>query len=168
MMHRVRARIHGGARRGSLNTRYGMEIRAPTGLDVPGLAELLATAGHAIPARVLAERLDAMRRQPGAVLIASAWGPPSGLVIAHWYRTLTAPQPVARITSLLVGPDERRRGIGRLLLKAASQAARTAGCDTLELLVTPDREDLREFCLATGFSAAGSRFTRALRKKGGD
>jgi aminoglycoside 6'-N-acetyltransferase I len=148
-----------------LKTRYGLEIRATTSAEAPGLCELLSAAGHEIAPRILAERLDAIRQAPGTALIAVEWGPPSGLVILHWYRTLDADQPTAQITTLLVGPDDRRRGIGRLLVKAAAQAARVAGCGALELLTTPDDQSLHQFCRATGFTEAGSRFVRPLRKK---
>jgi GNAT superfamily N-acetyltransferase len=147
-----------------LTSRYGLEIRAATPIDAPGLATLLAEAGHPVEVRALAERLDAIREQPGTALIAAQWGPPSGLVVLHWYPTLDDARPVAQITMLLVGAEDRRRGIGRLLLKAASQAARTAGCGRLELLAPQASPSLQAFCHATGFAAAGSRFVRSLRK----
>ena len=149
-----------------MNTRYGMEIRAATSAEAPGLCQLLDAAGHVIPAHILAERLDAIRQGGGAALVALEWGPPSGLIVLHWYRTLDASQPTAQITTLLVGPDERRRGIGRLLVKAAAQAARVAGCGALELSAAAAQPGLHAFCLATGFTEAGPRFVRALRKKG--
>jgi GNAT superfamily N-acetyltransferase len=142
-----------------LKTRRGLEIRAATSADAPGLCELLA-----IPPRVLAERLERIRPDTGAALIAAEWGPPSGLVLLHWYRTLDADQPTAQITTLLVGVEDRRRGIGRLLVKAASQAARVAGCGSLELLAPPEEPTLLAFCQATGFIEAGPRFVRPLRK----
>ncbi len=149
-----------------MNTRYGMEIRAATGAEAPGLCELLDAAGHVVSARVLAERLDAVRQGSGAALVALEWGPPSGLIVLHWYPTLEAAQPTAQITTLLVGLEQRRRGIGRLLVKAAAQAARVAGCGALELSAAAAQPALHEFCLATGFTEAGPRFVRALRKKG--
>ncbi len=148
-----------------MKTRHGLEIRTATGADAAGLSALFGAVGHVISARVLAERLDAIRQDPGVILIAVAWGPPSGLIMAHWYRTLGADQPTAQITTLLVGPDERRRGIGRLLIKAAGQAARVAGCNTLEIAAAPKEQHLHEFCRTTGFIEAGSRFVRALRKR---
>ncbi len=147
-----------------MKSRYGLEIRAATGADAPGLTELYRSAGVAILPRLLSERLDALRQDAGTVLLALEWGPPSGLVALHWYRTLDASHPVAQVTMLLVDPQARRRGIGRLLVKAASQAARVAGCDALELLAPAGCGDLDGFCRATGFAEAGSRFRRPLRK----
>jgi aminoglycoside 6'-N-acetyltransferase I len=149
-----------------LKIRYGLEIRAATVADAEGISELLNAAGHAISPHAIAARLDAARQQPGAALLALEWGPPSGLVLLHWYRTLDADQSTAQITTLLVGANERRRGIGRLLVKAASQAARVAGCGTLQLLVAPEEQALRRFCQETGFAEVGQCFVRPLRKKG--
>ena len=103
------------------------------------------------------------------MLLAFEWGPPSGVVAVHWVVSLTHERPVAEVTTLLVDSDARRRGIGRLLIKAASQAARVAGCGGLTLSVADANAqasaDLRAFCAATGFEAEGRRFSRALRKK---
>jgi aminoglycoside 6'-N-acetyltransferase I len=148
-----------------LKSRYGLEIRAATSADAQDLCDLLGTAGHAISPRASVERLDAMRRQPGAALLAAESGPPIGLVVLHWYPTLEADQPTAQITTLLVASSERRRGIGRLLVKAAAQSARVAGCGVLELLAAPEEPGLLEFCSASGFIEFGRRFVRPLRKK---
>lgn len=147
-----------------MKTRYGLEIRAATSADAPGLCELFQEAGVALSPLALGKRLEAMRQQPGAALIALEWGPPSGLVLFHWYTALQSDQRRAQITTLLVGPQQRRRGIGRLLIKAAAQAARTAGCGALELLAAAEQPGLREFCLATGFSDVAGCFARPLRK----
>lgn len=149
-----------------MTSRYGLEIRAAAPIDAPGLVTLLAEAGYAIDTRELAERIIALREGAGTALIAVQWGPPSGLVVLHWYRTLEDPRPTAQITTLLVGMEDRRRGIGRLLLKAAAQAARTAGCGGLEVVAPADAASLHAFCRATGFSEAGPRFSRSLRKQG--
>ncbi len=149
-----------------MKTRYGMEIRTATAAEAPGLSELLSAAGYNIGPQAMAERLGAIRKESGSALIALEWGPPSGLVVLHWYRTLDADQPTAQITTLLVGPDNRRRGIGRMLLKAAAQAARVAGCGALELSAGSNEPTLLAFCRATGFTEAGSCFVRPLRKGG--
>lgn len=148
-----------------MSSRYGLEIRSAAAADAPGVAELLlASGGRTIAPRVLAERLEAIRQSQGAALIALEWGP-SGLVVLHWRQTLTDPMPEAEVSLLLVVPDARRRGIGRLLLKAAAQTARTVGCGALHLTAQPDRADLLAFCRATGFTESGERLIRPLRRR---
>ncbi len=149
-----------------MSSRYGLEIRAAQPGDSAGLSQLLEAGGVVVAPRALADRIEALRTLPGTALLALEWGPPSGLVVLHWYRSLAAPHPIAQITALLVDPEQRRRGIGRLLVKAASQAARVAGCDSVELNVPAGAADLHAFCAATGFVPGGERFSRGLRRQG--
>ena len=153
--------------------RYGLQIRAATAADAPGLVALVEFASSAwatgsspaaVPPVTMAARLAALHEAGGAALIAVEWGPPSGLAVVTWTPTLATDLPVATLGLLLVAPEDRRRGIGRLLLKAASQAARSAGCGTLVVPVADPA--LRAFCEATGFTNAGTSYARALRKTG--
>lgn len=148
-----------------MSSRYGLSIRAADTGDVDGLAELLKTAGLTLARDKLALRLKAVQAEPGVLLIADEWGPPSGVIVVHWHSVLTADLKVGWISMLLVDPDRRRNGVARLLLKAASQAARSAGCGELVLNPPVGPGDLRTFCLATGFVESGEVFTRALRKR---
>lgn len=145
-------------------SRYGLQIRAATGADAAGLATLLESAGQTASAATLAARLEALQGGSGVVLLALEWGPPSGAVALSWFGTLDADLATAEITLLLVGPDERRRGIGRMLLKAAAQAARSAGCGTLRLTAAAD-PSIEAFCAASGFEPIGPGFARNLRKR---
>jgi aminoglycoside 6'-N-acetyltransferase I len=149
-----------------LSTRYGLEIRAAGAADAPGVAELLASAGLGLPPREIAARLEDGRAFAGTVLLALEWGPPSGIVSLHWFRPFLQAQPAAQIDLLLVSPDARRRGVGRLLVKAAAQAARNAGCDML-LVAAGERPDLLAFCRSSGFELSGSLLSRGLRKRPG-
>jgi len=148
-----------------MSSRHGLSIRAADHGDVDGLAELLRTAGLALARDKLALRLRAIQDQPGVLLIADEWGPPTGVIAAHWHSVLAADLKVGWISTLFVDPDRRRNGVARLLLKAASQAARSAGCGELLLHPPSGPGDLRSFCLATGFVESGEAFTRALRKR---
>ncbi|KQT50630.1 GCN5 family acetyltransferase [Methylobacterium sp. Leaf456] len=149
-----------------MGRRYGLEIRGAASADAPGLAEMLAASGWPVSASDLAGRLDGLRHGTGTALLALEWGPPSGIVVLHWYPGLLDAAPVAQITTLLVAPDDRRRGIGRQLLKSASQAARMAGCDSLQTLVPSEAPELAVFCRAAGFVEGPGGFVRPLRKKG--
>lgn len=144
-----------------MTTRHGLEIRAADAVDAPGLAELLGGSAAAVGAR-----LERMRAERATVLLAVEWGPPSGLIVLHARQGLLADRPQGVVSALLVAPEARRRGIGRLLLKAASQAARMAGCGELVLAAPLEAEGLAEFCQATGFSPVETGFSRPLRKGG--
>jgi aminoglycoside 6'-N-acetyltransferase I len=149
-----------------LGNRYGLEIRAAAGPDAAGLAALLGEAGVAVGASELAARIEALQRHGGTALVAVEWGPPSGLVALAPVVTLGAARAFGLITTLLVAGESRRRGIGRVLLKAAGRAARQAGCDRLLLSVEPDQADLRAFCAAAGFTEEGRMQARSLLKRG--
>ncbi len=144
--------------------RYGVEVRRAAAADAPELARLLAQAGAMLTAAEAADRLEALRaRADSAVLVTAGYAGLNGLVAVQWAPALHAARPVAQLTMLVVDADERRHGIARLLLKAASQAARSAGCDMLE---TPGGgADMAAFCQAAGFAEGGVVFTRSLRKR---
>lgn len=148
-----------------MSSRHGLSIRAADNGDVEGLAELLKAAHLTVARDKLAPRLRAIQDQPGLLLIAEEWGPPSGLILVHWHSVLTADPKVGWISALFVDPERRRNGVARVLLKAASQAARSAGCGDLMLHPPTGQRDLRAFCLATGFAENGEVLTRALRKR---
>jgi hypothetical protein len=121
-----------------LSSRRGLEIRAANAADAPGLAELLASADLSMTATDVAGRIDAVRQGSGAILVALEWGPPSGVIALHWFARLDA------------------------------QAARVAGCGSMELAAKPEQSELHAFCHATGFLDLGTRFERALRKSSSD
>ena len=128
-------------------SRYGLQIRAASGADAPGIAELMEAAGHPVDVATIGTRLEAFRQEAGVALLALEWGPLSGLIVLNWYRTLSADLAIAQISTLLVAPDDRRRGIGRMLLKAGAQAARGAGCGTLHVSAVPGEPSLADFCI---------------------
>ncbi len=148
-----------------MSSRYGLEIRSANEGDAAGLSELLAEMGSVVAPAEVAERLVDMRGRSATILIAVTWGPPSGLIELHAYRTLAAPRGRAQVTLLYVARDARRGGVGRSLLKSASQWARSAGCDGLELRVEAAEPSLRGFAEATGFEKDDRLFTRPLRKR---
>ncbi|MBP0445545.1 GNAT family N-acetyltransferase [Roseomonas sp. SSH11] len=142
-------------------TRYGVDIRAALPADSADLAALLGGTP-----RQMAQRLEAMPREAGAVLVATGWnGAAIGVIALNWHHTLAADRPLARISALAVAQEERRNGIGRLLIKAGAQAARVAGCDLLEAAAPGEGEAAGAFLQALGFAPAGQNLARPLRKR---
>ncbi len=148
-----------------MSHRRGLAIRAAGAADAAALSELFASAGYHLPTATLADRLAAISAGAGTALAAWEWGPPSGVVVLHWYAALHSERPIAQIDVLLVAAEARRRGLGRLLVKAASQSARLAGCGAIELSAATQDAQTAAFCQATGFATTGLRFSRALRRK---
>jgi GNAT superfamily N-acetyltransferase len=148
-------------------TRYGIDIRRAVPADAADSARLLGELGYPMTAREAAERLErSLRQADGTVLVATDWdGSVIGLVAVQWCAMLQQPHPVARIQTMVVDAAQARRGIGRVLVKAAAQAARTAGCDVLELTTGLQREAAHAFYRAIGFSETAKRFSRSLRKR---
>ena len=131
-------------------------------------ADELAHACEIVAGRGLCEREEGLAVRPGPIaaastsdfLVAESGGELVGVLLSTF-------DGFSRLVSYMaVAPGHERRGIGRLLLKAAAQAARTAGCGRLELVVPADTPSLHEFCRATGFAEDGFRFVRSLRKGG--
>lgn len=149
-----------------MGQRYGLEIRAASPADAPGLAALMADLGAPADPAALAGRVEALNRAGGSALIAVEWGPPSGIVVLQAVHDLAAARPAGLIATLAVVPDARRRGIGRLLVKAVSRSARLAGCDRLLLVPDAGAAGLAEFATATGFLPEGGLLVRPLLRRG--
>lgn len=147
--------------------RYGVDLRGAQPADAADIAELLGLLGPPVTPAQAAARLERLAQDSAAAaLVATGWnGRAIGLVALHWGATLLAERPAAHVTALVVAAEDRRSGIGRLLLKAASQAARQAGCDSLDLALTPEADAARAFATALGFHGIGETLTRPLRKR---
>ncbi len=145
-------------------SRYGLEIRGADAGDAQGLAELLAACGLPAAPAAVGARLERLRAAGASVLLAAEWGAPSGAAVVSARPSLLLDAPVAEL-ELLVAPEARRRGVGRLLVKAAAQAARQLGATELRLLSPPGADALDPFAEATGFAPAGAAWTRPLRKR---
>lgn len=144
----------------------GIDIRGANQADAADVAGLLGQLGYPMEAREAALRLEAVAHDADAtMLVAIGYGPVVGLVVVNWCRMLHHARPLARITTLVVDDRERGSGIGRTLVKAASQAARMAGCDVLELTTGVHREAAHAFYRAIGFEQSSLRFSRSLRRK---
>lgn len=150
-----------------MGQRYGLEIRAVSGSDAPGLVALLeAPEGRRIEPADMAARVDALVQAGGSILVAVEWGPPSGVIAVQPLHDLAAPRPAGLIVALAVSEDARRRGIGRLLVKAAARSARLAGCDRLLLFAHDASDGLADFAAAAGFLPEGPYLVRPLLRRG--
>lgn len=139
------------------------EIRPARPDDAPGVQDLLAQLGYALSVQAVEKRLTVLAaRGSDPVLLALRDDRPVGLVAVHWTIMLHLSAPSARITALVVDHRGRGHGIGRALIDAAADLARTAGCEILELTTGLQRLDAQAFYKAVGFTASSLKLQRSL------
>ena len=134
--------------------------------DVLVVQELLGQLGYVLTVEEVRTRLAllaASRTDP--VLVATEGSRAVGLIAMHCATMLHHTEPVARITALVVRDGVRGKGVGRILVSAAADVARQAGCGILELTTATHRTEAQAFYRALGFTASSLRFHRAVNGK---
>jgi ribosomal-protein-alanine N-acetyltransferase len=77
----------------------------------------------------------------------------AGFVIFE--RTTRHGRPAGHIVTLDIDPEERRRGLGTLLMQTAEEQIRQEGADILSLEVAENNPAARQFYRSLGFVARG-------------
>jgi GNAT superfamily N-acetyltransferase len=99
----------------------------------------------------------------GALLLARLDGRPVGVAYLSYQWTLEHGGKIAWLEELFVEPALRARGLGRVLLQAACDHARSAGCAAVDLEVEESHARAANLYLREGFGAlARRRFVRSL------
>jgi GNAT superfamily N-acetyltransferase len=111
--------------------------------------------GAPLPAATRDRLIDGLRRVPTTlVLLAYAGDQAVGIATCfHGFSTFYA-KPLINIHDLAVLPSERGRGVGRALLAAVEQRARTLGCCKITLEVQELNARARRTYEAHGFAQA--------------
>lgn len=79
-------------------------------------------------------------------------GGPEGLAVMRFRPSLWTPGLECYLAELYVVPDERGRGLGRALMDAAIEVARSRGADYMELNTGEDDVAARSLYESLGFS----------------
>ena len=143
-----------------------MVVRAAERDDLPALLELYRELHRADPVvdEDTAEAVWAqMEAQPGrTVLVADTGTRIVGTVDTYVVANLTrGARPILFIENVIVTADHRRAGVGRRLLDAALEIARSAGCYKIQLLSAAD-PPAPAFYEANGFRAIARGYRRYL------
>ena len=138
-------------------------LRAATAADADAIAALLGELGHATAAPDLPARLEALRHEGGAAMLAvDAHGTALGLVTLAAHAVLHASGPVGLITALVVTGRARGRGVGRRLVDASIAWAARRGCVRLVVTSAERRADAHAFYPACGMPYTGRRFATTI------
>jgi GNAT superfamily N-acetyltransferase len=100
---------------------------------------------------VLAERVAELLAEE-AIVVLLADRPPAGLALLRLKPSLWSKAADAYLEELYVIPELRGKGIGKALLQAAIDTARSAGADHFELTTGEDDKEARSLYESFSFS----------------
>jgi GNAT superfamily N-acetyltransferase len=125
------------------------------------VTELLLALGYPSPSAEITRRIaDANASADTAVFVAESAKHVVGVVSVHCLPLFHANGFLGRITSLVVSPESRQRGVGRLLVTAAEEFARKHGCARVELTSGDRRPDAHTFYESLGYRRTSQRFIK--------
>ena len=129
--------------------------------DAPSIAELLTALGYpSSPAQAERRLGEASASSDSAVFVAEAGQRVLGLLSFHRIPLFHADGFLGRITSLIVAPEHRERGIGRLLVAAAEEFAWAHDCTRMELTSGDHRPEAHAFYEHLGYRVDCRRFLK--------
>lgn len=129
--------------------------------DAPAVAELLRALGYASSAAQVERRIVASTASADTVVLVAEWSQRVVAVLSfHCIPLFHADGSLGRITSLVVAPGCRQRGIGRLLVAAADEFCRAHGCLRFEVTSGDHRPDAHAFYEHLGYQVDCRRFVK--------
>jgi GNAT superfamily N-acetyltransferase len=140
-------------------------VRPAGAADAAGIASLFAELGYALsPADVAGRMTGPAGGGRSAVLVADRDGGVVGLATLHMVPVLHEPGDWCRLTSLVVHPSARRRGVGRALVAEAEARARAAGCARIEVTSALHRGGAHDFYRSQGYDQVSEHFLKRLHE----
>jgi ribosomal protein S18 acetylase RimI-like enzyme len=132
------------------------QLRPATAEDSAGVLALWREAAEPTSTDSIEALGNLQRRDPGALIVAEADGRIVGSVIAGWDGWRGA------IYRLAVAHDQRRRGLGQALLRAAEERLTGLGGRRLHAIVVESNDDAVAFWTATDweYQAGQLRFAK--------
>jgi GNAT superfamily N-acetyltransferase len=136
-------------------------VRFALGEDADGMTDLLIALGYPSSAAQVRKRIvDCAGSSGTAVFVAESAGQVVGLLSFHCIPMFHADGYLGRITSLVVAPAFRERGIGRLLVASAEKFAATQGCERIEVTSGDHRPEAHAFYEHLGYHSDCRRFVK--------
>lgn len=138
------------------------KIRDAKPSDAERLVELINELGHEIDEKSVRKNLKALKKANQLPLVATLGKQVVGLCGIHKMVTVHRPAPVGRISVMVVAKEAQGRGIGRMLVDAAEQWCRKAGCQIVEVTSNDRRTQAHAFYRHMGYERSSIRFFKKL------
>lgn len=139
-----------------MNTPSGREVRLATAVDAPALARLLHAFNREFgdPAPAVEWLTDRVRQliESGEVTALLAGAGPDGLAVLRFRPSLWTAGLECYLAELYVVPARRGQGLGRTLMDAVIELARSRGADHIELNTEESDRAARALYESLGFS----------------
>ena len=152
-----------------------MTIRDARESDGPALMDLLpGLADFPVPndrnpddlwrgdAKLLGEHLAGSRDDTLLLVAADAGDRPLGLALVTLRPELLSGAPSAHLEAIVIGPDARGQGAGRMLLEAAEARAAARGARSLSLNAFRRNERARALYESAGYDGEIIRYIKSL------
>jgi len=142
-----------------------MRIRSVRHDDAPRLVILLEQLGYPSTEEDVDDRLAYWTDDPASALFAAADDDDIlvGVAALHVTPILEVTGKFGRLVALVVDDTVRGRGVGSLLVTAAEQHARSAGCLFMEVTSSQHRRQAHLFYERRGYRDTRDRSRRFLR-----
>lgn len=138
-------------------------IRTAVPGDAEALAALLRHLGYPTTATRLRERLTQLATEsPLAVFVAERAGTPIGLATVHLLHVVHTDNPVVFLSALVVAEGYRRKGVGRGLVDAATDWARSRQAYRITVASGLARVEAHAFYERMGYEHTARRYARTL------
>jgi GNAT superfamily N-acetyltransferase len=139
-----------------------LHIRAAVAEDAEAIAALLTELGYPAAPSDIPARLAAVRDAPGQTFVAESAGEVLGVGSVTRLSLLHRAEPAALLSALVVRPEARGQGVGRLLVDAAERHAAGWGCHSIELTSRDERVAAHRFYRGLGFESGSRKFVRQV------
>lgn len=137
-----------------------LRVQYATPTDYERLAALCAQLGYPTESQVAAERLNVILANPAGEAILTAVMDERVVGWVHTQRVnFLGSEPFAEIGGLVVDEAVRGQGVGRALMAAAEEWARTAGLSAVKLRSNTLRGEAHAFYESIGYRRIKSQFT---------
>jgi GNAT superfamily N-acetyltransferase len=138
------------------------QLRDAKPSDAPRLVELIRYLGHEIDEKAVRKNLAALKKSGELPLLATLDRQVVGMCGVSARVVIHRPAPLGRITALVVAEEAQGHGIGRMLVDAAEQWCRKAGCKLVEVTSNDRRGEAHAFYRHLGYKRSSIRFFKNL------